>query len=234
MADHALGSEAKAARRLAILAAARELFLAGDGGLPSAAEIARAALLAKGTVYLYFRTKEEIFAALLLSGWRTLLKALAPVLQAEAGDRTEIVPGFLAIYVGHLRDNPELLRLDALGYGVLEKNLALEALRDFKLAFMDELDASGRALDRSAGLPDGRGVELLTRTYALTRGLWQMLDYPQSLASLEDAPSAKPSRAAFETELMTALREYWAGALISSPQPPVDAKPGTRAGRPSS
>jgi AcrR family transcriptional regulator len=66
MARRAVAMEDKKKRRQAILVAARDLFNASDGTLPAASEIAAAADLAKGTVYIYFRTKEEIFLALLL------------------------------------------------------------------------------------------------------------------------------------------------------------------------
>jgi AcrR family transcriptional regulator len=51
------------------LTAADELFAAAQDQLPSVSSIAEAAGLAKGTVYLNFETKEEIFAQLLLEGW---------------------------------------------------------------------------------------------------------------------------------------------------------------------
>ena len=135
MARHATAIEDKQARRAAILRAATGLFVAGDGTLPSAAEIAAAAGLAKGTVYLYFRTKEEIFASLLVTQ-----EALA--------------------------------------------------------------------------LAPGRGVSLLMRTFALTRGLWQSSEPPSpeaahAVAGL-DVAAIYPD---FRAELREALTEYWRGAL---------------------
>jgi AcrR family transcriptional regulator len=48
----------------------------GDGELPAASEIAAAAGLAKSTVYIYFRTKGAIFAAILLDGWGAVFEQL--------------------------------------------------------------------------------------------------------------------------------------------------------------
>ncbi|MEQ9344910.1 MAG: helix-turn-helix domain-containing protein, partial [Thalassospira sp.] len=64
--------EQKLKRRADILDAARELYLEGDGTLPSAAEVARKANLAKGTLYLYFSSKEALFLEVLRhfqKGW---------------------------------------------------------------------------------------------------------------------------------------------------------------------
>lgn len=216
--QYALGPEDKEARRDAILAAARTLFLAHGGGLPSAARIADAAGLAKGTIYLYFRTKEEIFAALLIGEWRGLLDevdaAFAPASAATGGGTVEdLVAAFLDRYVRYFDRRPELLPLDALGYAVLEKNLGPDELRAFKRAFVERLSAAGAVVEGRLGLPGGRGLQLLMRTYALTRGLWQALDYPEHLTALMAEPALAPMRPAFRDELVAALAEYWRGAL---------------------
>lgn len=64
------------ARRQQILEAARECFL--KRGIPGCSmdEIARTAELAKGTLYLYFSSKEEIAFSLLLSATEDLLRTL--------------------------------------------------------------------------------------------------------------------------------------------------------------
>ncbi len=68
MARRAYAAKDKDARRQAILKADGDPFVAGDGGLPAVARIAVAAGLAKGTVYLYFRTRGAIFASILQDG----------------------------------------------------------------------------------------------------------------------------------------------------------------------
>ena len=128
MARHAIAAEDKEARRQDILAAARVLFNAGDGTLPAAADIAAAAGLAKGTVYLYFRTKEEIFSALLIAEIEALLQAVAAALTHARGTRADKVAALLAAYVRHVELTPALLKLDALGYGVLDRNLAADKM----------------------------------------------------------------------------------------------------------
>ncbi len=212
MVGRALDSKDKQARRAVILEAARALFTAGDGRLPAAAEIATAAGLAKGTVYLYFRTKEQIFAALLLSGWGALMDDVSSTLAVAKGRRVEKVAAFLAAYIEHLVGHPELLRLDALGSGVLEKNLDVATLRDFKLALVARLTQVGSLVEAAMRLPEGRGLKLLMRTYALTRGLWQSQGY-EDASPLRDDPALAHLHPDFGTELSEALAEYWRGAL---------------------
>ena len=211
MVRHAIASADKQARRDAILRAASTLFVAGDGDLPSAARIAEAVGLAKGTVYLYFDTREEIFAVLLLEGWLTLMSDVDQVFRAAKGRRADKVAAFLATYVAFLARHPELLPLDALSYGVLDGNLRSEKLGVFKRTSSERLAAVGTTVDDALRLTAGRGVQLLTRSYALTRGLWQLSrPYGDGAGS---APAASPP--GFDDEIKEALGEYWRGALAS-------------------
>jgi AcrR family transcriptional regulator len=70
-----------------ILSAAEKLFLAKGYDGTTMDDIARAAELGKGTLYLYFRNKEEAFAAIVLNGVR-LMNGLFQ--QAVAGKRRGI------------------------------------------------------------------------------------------------------------------------------------------------
>lgn len=213
VARHAHAFEDKAARRATILKAANALFLIGSGSLPTAAQIAVEAGLAKGTVYLYFRTKEEIFAALLLEGWGVVMEEGQLLFQTATGNRAVKVAAFLTTLVAHLEKHPELLRLDALGYGVLEKNMLHDVLVAHKAEYTVRLEKTGGVIDSALHLPAGRGLELLMRTYALTRGLWQSYQEAADshLPHAARAMTAKP----FGRELHEALTEYWRGALTT-------------------
>ena len=64
--------EDKAIRRATILKAAEDLLEVGAPDLPSASAIAKEAKLAKGTLYLYFGTKEEIYLSVLTVGFSNI------------------------------------------------------------------------------------------------------------------------------------------------------------------
>ena len=207
--------EDKAARRAAILQAANALFAAGGGSLPTAAQIATATHLAKGTVYLYFHTKEEIFAALLLEGWQRVMKESRMVLESTKGSRAVKVERFLAALIAQLERNTELLRLDALSYAVLEKNMLADALIAHKSEYMLHVNETGAVIDRTLDLPSGRGVELLMRTYALTTGLWQSYQHAAETRRATPAVAKEMTKKPFHRELLEALAEYWRGALAT-------------------
>lgn len=202
MARKAFAREDKDERRRLILATAARLFLEGDGSLPSSAQIAAACDLAKGTVYIYFSTKGAIFAALQAQGWRGLRDAVDRATESASGSRERIVAASIAGLVAHLREHPELLRLDALGHSVIEPNLTADELAAFKTGQMNELAASAERLDAALSLPQGKGISIMLRSYALVRGLWQSFPTGINSASTD-----------FHSEVSEALHEYWRGAL---------------------
>ena len=203
----------KQTRRASILDAAQTLFRQSDGQLPTAAEIATAAGLAKGTVYLYFKTKEEIFANLLLEGWLPVMRATELVFTKSGGKRRDQAKAFIQEIVTHLGEHPELLHLDSLSAGVLEKNMTHEALVEYKTRFNEALNEAGKGIDRALRLPSGRGVQLLMRTYALTRGLWQTAQHAEGFDGLGVGVLHVVNASTFLHELTEALTEYWRGAL---------------------
>jgi AcrR family transcriptional regulator len=214
-AKRAYGGEDKQARRAAILSAASALFGDGRGDLPTAHAIAQACGLAKGTVYLYFRSKEAIFSALLLDGWGSVVglveEAFAP---SDPSHGDDPAAAFLETYVGHLDAHRELLRLDALR-PTLEQGLDLASLAEFKQTFVERLVAGGELIDRRLGLEHGKGLKLLTRTHALTCGLWQSLG--AGPADAETSPGITSAlHPDFIDELSEALAEFWQGALMSA------------------
>ena len=78
--------------------------------------------------------------------------------------------------------------------------------------------AGGALIDRRLGLRAGKGLKLMTRTHALTCGLWQSLGAgpPEGWAGgdLADAEVAGALEADFIDELTEALTEFWRGALM--------------------
>ncbi len=211
VAKRAYDEADKEARRQAILNAADRLFDEASDRLPSAAQIAEAAGLAKGTVYLYFQTKEEIFAALLLEGWGRAMDALEQSFGAKANSRDAVSP-FLAGFVALIRARPNLMRLDAYENGLLERKMTSEGLIEFKTAFLARFERAGAALDRAFGLTPRSGVQLLTRSHAITRGVWQTVGPPPGAA-----PSSMPEGLdTFAKELLDVLTHYWRGALLDA------------------
>lgn len=211
MARTALSDDERESRRQLVLAAAHRLYRE-RGALPPVADIASAAGLAKGTVYLYFRTKEEIFVALLEDGFARMFAALEPLLDSLPRGGPAVAGAFAAGFGRLIAASGDLLPLAALANAILEQNLPVEPMRRFKLALANGLAATGARLETHTGLtPPGSGETLLLRTYALTLGLWQALSYPAALRSLLQEPGLRGLDRDFGTELEGAVAALWRG-----------------------
>ena len=219
MVRYAHASEAKEARREAILAAALTLFLDDTRHLPSVAAIAAMAGLAKGTVYLYFDTKEQIFASLLSKEWSAFLATVEQGFAEAAAPKDMIVARFIDSTVSFLTSHPYFMRLDSLGYGQLEASLLPDGFWAFKDAFNAKLFQTGRSIDYALSLDGGKGVQLLLRSYALIKGLFQALDFPDHIRSDERFGKHPLAGVDFGIEMREALAEYWRGAIAEKPLP---------------
>jgi hypothetical protein len=92
---------------------------------------------------------------------------------SDAGSTENRLRLFLARFVAKIGKNTNLMRLDALASGVLQENMTMDALLAFRSELHRCLREAGAALDEKFGLPHGQGSQLLIRTHAMTRGMWQ-------------------------------------------------------------
>lgn len=202
----AIYDEDKETRRREILAVAQKLFLK-RGRLATATEVAARAGMAKGTVYLYFQTKEEIY----LSYYEDLLHALLGRIQALCDDRTEglsarIVDALCAFLGAH----PEFLRLASLLNGVLEQNVSEEFILAYKTRIGTALVATATRLSEALPLSLDAAGRLLLQTYAMSVGLWQQADPPPVLRKLLSRHAELSFyQIDFATELRKALEILW-------------------------
>lgn len=211
--SNAMSAEDKHQRRAELLVTARSLFRS-DGILPTVSDIASATGLAKGTVYLYFRSKEELFVALLEHDFDQLMRDLHVIIAQLPAER-ELAPAAMAeAYASTLETLPDLLPLAGLAHGVLEKNLPLTALQEFKGGLARALQQAGAALShRYPGFSTEAGNRLLLNSWALTLGLSQSLRIPDELAQAMQGPEFAVFRRDPGDELRIALAALWRGSL---------------------
>jgi AcrR family transcriptional regulator len=143
------------ARRAAILAAARHVFAANGFGDTTIDEIAQAAGIAKGTVYLYFRSKRELYRAALTSGISELTSIVA-VRVAEARTLEQKVRAYVEARAGYfdthreffklyLAELAEVFRHPGRRPGSAFERLYLEHVSGLEQALLESVPARGRA-----------------------------------------------------------------------------------------
>ena len=181
------------------------------------AAIARAAGLAKGTVYLYFDTKESVFLDLVSSELAAWVADSSARLEETNQNAT---PADVAKAVASaLAERPALIRLIALLHVVLEQNTEREALRAFKIRLLAITEQAAGVFEQALRLEPGTGTRLVLWMHALTVGLSQMTPQGAQVAALvEQDPALAVFRLDLRTELEAAL------TLLFTPPMPTEPR----------
>ena len=97
-------------RKNAILKAARKLFFDKGFRNVTVESIAKKAELSKGSVYLYFQSKEDIYTQILLSDNEKFYKTMAGLMK-EGQNASEMLMGFADAYATYFINDRELFRI---------------------------------------------------------------------------------------------------------------------------
>jgi AcrR family transcriptional regulator len=203
-------AEDKEVRRSTIVAAGRALLEHGAFAEVTMADVAARAHLAKGTVFLYFPTKE----ALCLEILGALISEWFDALEAELDKPGRFTQARLVrAIVASIEGRSLLVRLMAILSNVLERNVELGAVIAFKARLLERLGKTGDVLDRRLDLPSGDGARLFLRLNALVVGLYQACELgPVTRAALE-RPELAALRFDFDSELPILLEALTSGLL---------------------
>ncbi len=169
----ARGEEDKAKRTAAILDAAAEVWSRRSWNEFTVREVAERAGVVKGTVYLYFTTKEELLLAMCA---RLLDDYFGEVDRTLEKKRGRWQAGHVAeAFAGSLRGRDPLLRLLPAVGGILEQNVGYGAGRDFKQRLLQHLETTAALLESHVPtLKRGEAMRFLLRMSALLTGLANM------------------------------------------------------------
>ena len=209
--QRAVLAEDKLERHDAILDAAERLLLRSPERVANVADVADEAGLAKGTVYLYFPSKEELLLALHERNVDGFFKALVALVE---GPGPVAIDDMLPLTRTHLVEPPLFLPLASRCFGLMAQSVPTEAAAAFRQRMSDRLLRAGAGLERHfPQLEAGEGVRLLRHSYALIIGLWQM----SAAAGTAGASVSEPAPPAFAwqyaDDLEHALRTLWQGAV---------------------
>ena len=201
--------EEKEFRRQSILACALQLFQETSYPELRMTDLAQRLGLGKGTLYLYFPTKESLFLAVLqaeMGAWFTqaALRLEATPVGSAAADVAEGL-------VLELMRRPLLPGLQALLHGVLERNIPPDKARAFARFLQAGVIRVGERLERV--LPElarGQGPRYLIRFHGLVIGSQLMASRPPGVRdALRD-----PDMALFDFRFEDVLRGTAADLLL--------------------
>lgn len=208
--QRAVQPEQKQARRDAVLAAALDLFADQPYQALGMQAIADRAGLAKGTLYLYFPTKESLFLALYEQESAAWLECLETALRVSSG-RLD-ADAATSLLVRGLRARPQLARLAALLHVVLEHNVDYAALLAFRRRLAVRFMRVGGALEVTLPfLAGGGGARLLLRVHALIVGFQHAAEPVPALSQARHRPDLALFNIGFFAELQATLRALLRG-----------------------
>jgi AcrR family transcriptional regulator len=209
----ARSSKDKDLRRSHLVQAAAELFAQANFDGVTVARVAERAGVAKGTAYLYFKSKEAVFLELvqteLLLWEQDLHSALAP-LEAVAGN-----PLLPAAVARTLAQRPTLGRLLVLLHPVIEPSLDVDTARSFKEFLRDLVGRiSALLITKVPGLGDVAAATLILQIHALVISVTQLSHPPPVIAQVLDSdPTLHPMRIAFEPFMADTLATLLRGMV---------------------
>jgi len=205
----AIAPEDKSERRAAIVRAAAELSRSDPSCSCSVDQLAAKAGVAKGTVYLYFGSREEVLLAVHEKQSHELFDVVERALATPDASAGSVVRAGLR----YVRANPQFYPLAANCRSMLDTNVSTEAALAFKLGIGKRLQTLGTRIEQLyAGLKAGEGAALLMNSYALIIGLWQQADTPLSLRPVMERPEMRIFKIDFEKQLNAALLDLWEAA----------------------
>jgi AcrR family transcriptional regulator len=182
--------EEKEIRRRAILAGALQLLRETSYPELRMTDLAMRLGLGKGTLYLYFPTKESLFLAVLQAEMGAWFERAAARLESTppGSDPVEVAEGLVL----ELMRRPLLPGLQALLHGVLERNIPASEAQRFARFLQAGVVRVGECLERVLPrLTPGLGPLYLIRFHGLVIGSQLMAARPPSVrAALQDADLA--------------------------------------------
>lgn len=172
----AISDDHKQQRRQAILDAALARLAVMPYEAITMQHLAEHLGLVKGTLYLYFATKEALFLALQeqqLVAWFGDLNATL-----SGSKATALTPDALAQFVvASIERHQQFPRLLSLLHSVLERNISLAEAVAFKQMLRFQVARSGAVIETALPtLAAGQGTEVLLRLHALVIGTWLVTD----------------------------------------------------------
>ncbi|MCJ8322705.1 MAG: TetR/AcrR family transcriptional regulator [Rhizobiales bacterium] len=202
----------KQAKRQKIIDAAESLLVKGVFPLPSVNQIIAKAGVAKGTVYLYFGSKEEIYLALLAQYFEVFNQEFMQVIIAS--DKNNLIDNFAAIFIGFAKNTPKAVYLASIVPLILENNVADDYLLGFKKSLFGVSKSISQAMAKVANGHDK--AEFLVRfllSYNQFLALWQHCNPPEKVENLMKQNGLSELVYDFDQQFGAQMQRTWADLI---------------------
>jgi AcrR family transcriptional regulator len=169
MPPRAIHPEDKFRKRESILDAAQHLWATQTARLSSMDALAQASGVAKGTLYLYFRSKEEVLLALHERDIEDFFGRMIERAQQAKPMRSE---DLAQLVIDSVSQSSTFLPLSSVCMGLMERHIPHDTAIAFKKRIYERLGNALTALQTH--FPTLTPVNMM-QAYAMMLGLWQLL-----------------------------------------------------------
>ena len=182
----AKSQQQKQHRMTTILNSAEQLFEQSDKGeLPSAIQIANQADVAKGTLYIYFRTKEAIFLGVLERHWQNWIADFDRQLRQYESVSSQDVIDYLVAY---WQQHPIVGELARLLDATLENHVEEKVFTNFHTKIINDLKRIVPSFNSlNSEVESAQWLNLMQLSIQLLTLAWQQSHPKRTLPSV-DAP----------------------------------------------
>lgn len=201
----------KAVKKKSISDSAMDLFRNNNGVMPTVVQIAQHAGMGKGTVYLYFSSREEIFLDLLSEGLESWINHID---SSVSGEKYVAVDTIVEATCSYIECHSELLSLASMMNSILEKNIELEKVVSFKQNLLDHLrKVAANITSHFPELLEDKSAMIILNGYALILGLWQLSSLPDTVQKMLQEREMDILNVDFGREIRNSLKALWHGTL---------------------
>lgn len=203
-------ADQKLARKHSLMDAGWQLFME-LGHMPSVSQVVQKAGLAKGTFYIYFNTKEELFLELMSDALSEFFEVLTQAFLLPQID----IEKYIDLFVSRFDKDHKLIKLGTLMAGVLEQNSEEDTIKKFKLDLVKRLELAGSIVRaRFPQVSEPLAARLILRSYAAMQGIAQMIPASPAHAKWMEDPAFAYIALDFAAESKATLKALWSGTLL--------------------
>ncbi|THB69524.1 MAG: TetR/AcrR family transcriptional regulator [Gammaproteobacteria bacterium] len=208
--------ESKEIRKRSILNAGMELFLSNPTELPTVSAISKHCNIAKGTIYIYFKTKEEIFLNIIDDLFNQFVETTHSIILSAKSDSTSCnskIEFIVNKWCDYYAENSMMVMLAGMSNNIIENNIDIEAAAEHKKSLQKQVLSLGETLSEVIDKDNLFCASLLIRSYAITIGISRISNLPSKvrMAHKDGAEFIAPE---FRSELFSTLLPFWKGSLV--------------------
>jgi TetR/AcrR family transcriptional regulator len=204
--QRAIKDDQKQERQQAILATALQLFEQSSYQEITLEAVAERIGLVRGTLYRYFKTREEMFLAVTQQEYQKWHRAMAEGLEKLLAHGTPAIEQVVTLCADELDRHWSLARLSAILGNILEYNIDIDTARQFKRVLAGYSIGTAELLEKSLPfLKKGAGGKLLLQIQALVIGLVHLAEPAPVIRQIFNEPDLKFFKLDFRQEFSNAL-----------------------------